>query len=619
MKFGALASGVQACVLVALCASCHWIARYDSADVDTSWCSAEGWCLAYPNPTHYQALNAIWRSPSGKVFAVGAAGTVLQSDGQRWRRRDTSISVELYGIWGRDDDDIYAVGQSGALLHYDGTSWQPVSLGIEAKYAFRAIRGTPDGQLFIVGDQATVIHFDGSTWRKLELPPDLLLGSSSSVRFSALWASETGEMFIAGDRGLIVAYRGGAWRVLAAGGASLRAIWGRQDEIFAAGDWGTLLHCADGRCSALDTGVSDALMAITPAAEGPDLLVVGRYGAALRYDGTSCVRETNDFSGYELRGVTASAPPLAVGTAGYVLERKGDRWIRVHGGLEQIAQLWALDQQNIYALAHSNDILSSMQVLHFDGKRWQVMLELQPRANLFFARLNSVWASAADDVFVVGLFGIIEHYDGQRWSSMATDLQTMLFFVWGTGPQDVYAVGQSSQNVGTILRFDGNRWSRMQTPADMPPLKGIWGTSDRLFAVGRHGVIVELDRKDAGDGWQWAARGGPDLAAVWGSSAENVYAVGQSGTVLRYDGTVWQSEFSGATGNLEAVWGTGAADIYVVGQRDSRHFDGQTWSDVNVGFSLRKLTGASDPDGGVTLYGVVSAGYNDSAGVVVSP
>jgi len=52
---------------------------------------------------------------------------------------------------------------------------------------------------------------------------------------------------------------------------------------------------------------------------------------------------------------------------------------------------------------------------------------------------------------------------------------------------------------------------------------------------------------------------------VWGSGLTDVYAVGNAGTVLHFDGTTWKAMDSGAQTALVRVWGAGPSDVYVVG------------------------------------------------------
>ncbi len=47
-----------------------------------------------------------------------------------------------------------------------------------------------------------------------------------------------------------------------------------------------------------------------------------------------------------------------------------------------------------------------------------------------------------------------------------------------------------------------------------------------------------------------------NLNGIWGNAADNIYAVGDRGTILHYDGSVWSSKNSGTGKTLRAIWGT---------------------------------------------------------------
>ncbi len=54
------------------------------------------------------------------------------------------------------------------------------------------------------------------------------------------------------------------------------------------------------------------------------------------------------------------------------------------------------------------------------------------------------------------------------------------------------------------------------------------------------------------------------IEAIWGSGAENIYAVGLTGALLHStgDGT-WTTQSAGTSANLTGVWGSGPTDVYV--------------------------------------------------------
>jgi len=69
-----------------------------------------------------------------------------------------------------------------------------------------------------------------------------------------------------------------------------------------------------------------------------------------------------------------------------------------------------------------------------------------------------------------------------------------------------------------------------------------------------------------------------DLNDVWMHSPTLAYVVGDTGTVLQYDGTSWQPLDLGTTNNLLAVWGTGPNDVFIAGIGIVLRYDGVQWA-----------------------------------------
>jgi len=88
-----------------------------------------------------------------------------------------------------------------------------------------------------------------------------------------------------------------------------------------------------------------------------------------------------------------------------------------------------------------------------------------------------------------------------------------------------------------------------------------------------------------------------NLYGIWGSSSDNVYAVGGGGTVVKRNGSTWSAETSGTNNNLYGVWGSSSTDIFAVGVSGTIiHYDGKAWSTQTSGASanhLRAVWGAS--------------------------
>ena len=99
-------------------------------------------------------------------------------------------------------------------------------------------------------------------------------------------------------------------------------------------------------------------------------------------------------------------------------------------------------------------------------------------------------------------------------------------------------------------------------------LEGVWGTdANNVWAVGEAGTILKWD----GSEWHVQSTGTEaTLYAVRGTDANNVWAVGSWGTILKWDGSAWRGQSSGTTNELYAIWGTDANNVWAVGSWDDR-------------------------------------------------
>lgn len=86
------------------------------------------------------------------------------------------------------------------------------------------------------------------------------------------------------------------------------------------------------------------------------------------------------------------------------------------------------------------------------------------------------------------------------------------------------------------------------------------------------------------DGWCWQSPvlQGNRIAAVWAASEKDVWAVGETGTLLHYDGDAW-IRFAPPAGkevSLYGIWGSASDDIWVFGENKTLlHWNGKTWKE----------------------------------------
>lgn len=200
----------------------------------------------------------------------------------------------------------------------------------------------------------------------------------------------------------------------------------------------------------------------------------------------------------------------------------------------------------------------------------------------------SVWGSTPDDVWAAGGSvdrGIVLHSDGEGWTEVDTGATSMLWWVYGFAPDDVYAVGER----GLILHFDGASWQRAESGTDLA-LYGVWGASGGdVWIVGgdptQAGSAVLL----RGQGTSFSPVALPDelrpsvFFKAYGYSESDIILVGTGGTVLRGDGVSWQRDPIPTREPIFSLWGRGRDDLYAVGGWASGtvlHFGGEGWTEV---------------------------------------
>jgi PKD repeat protein len=124
------------------------------------------------------------------------------------------------------------------------------------------------------------------------------------------------------------------------------------------------------------------------------------------------------------------------------------------------------------------------------------------------------------------------------------------------------------------------RWTPMPKVVN-GQLMGVWGrSSTEVYAVGFSGTVLRYD----GVAWRFMQGGsGANLWDIWGPATADgqpttAFAVGAAGTIMRYDGSRWLNMSSGSGAELTSVWGTSSNNVYAVGGSGTiLRYDGSSW------------------------------------------
>ncbi|AKV00309.1 hypothetical protein AKJ09_06972 [Labilithrix luteola] len=264
----------------------------------------------------------------------------------------TALTVGyVSSIQGRSTSDVWAAGSLGLMMHWDGHGWTdirstkppsdlltPSSVFLTPDAAW-GIAGTrimrrgldPDSihtfELFdpyhaptsvvVLGNGHgyigcsegpyappgaggvlyDVFDFDNAAFRPL--PPPVLAANQQPVAMNirALFAAPESAMWAVGERGLIARYSlAGADAgptqgeiVPLANQNDLFAGWGAGDELWAAGEKGTLIHVDGTSTTAMTSSTTATLNAIFGLSKS-DIWAAGDNGVLLHFDGTSWSR-----------------------------------------------------------------------------------------------------------------------------------------------------------------------------------------------------------------------------------------------------------------------------------------------------------------------------------------
>lgn len=183
------------------------------------------------------------------------------------------------------------------------------------------------------------------------------------------------------------------------------------------------------------------------------------------------------------------------------------------------------------------------------------------------ATLNSVSMLSNAEGWAVGnvkgsAFSLL-HWNGSSWSvtTSPTACSTQnLMGVSSVSSQEAWAVGVNYASNGgcggggtrryTVMKWNGTSWSLL-TPTTIPADNNNNANLNAVHVIGTSG----------------------------NSTGNLGFAVGNSGTILKYNGTTWTADVSGTTQNLFGVYVVSVNEAWAVGAAGViRKWNGSTWS-----------------------------------------
>ena len=216
------------------------------------------------------------------------------------------------------------------------------------------------------------------------------------------------------------------------------------------------------------------------------------------------------------------------------------------------------------------------------------------------------------------------------WSTSCAGLDDFVLSVWGPGPDDVFFVGGNGvAGRALLLHYNGPTWTRTTGVSDQV-LWWVFGTTATdVWAVGENGEALHFD----GGLWERERTySSATLYGVWGAAPDALWAVGGSvdplgpkDVFLYWDGASWIPSAPDAPSgeSIFKVWGTSASDVWAVGTGGVIfHYTGGLWTRATspTTDTLIALWGAAPDD--IWAVGGIDAGtllhYDGSAWTVAA-
>ena len=177
---------------------------------------------------------------------------------------------------------------------------------------------------------------------------------------------------------------------------------------------------------------------------------------------------------------------------------------------------------------------------------------------------QNVWGSGPDDIYVVGQAGKLVHSVGDgKWTTQSTGTTSHLTGIWAASATDIYV----SVKANVILHSAGDGTWQHQDYTSGTVFEDIWGSGPTdIYAVGA-GVV----HGTGGGKWGTPAQdpGTGSEFAIWGSSATDLYVARDGAgdqTISHSTGDgMWKTQTTPAGPKMQVIWGADAAHIYAAG------------------------------------------------------
>ena len=238
-----------------------------------------------------------------------------------------------------------------------------------------------------------------------------------------------------------------------------------------------------------------------------------------------------------------------------------------------------------------NDIwLADGGVEHWNGVSSQMTTSFD-RISLIggtenFQSVNDLWGSSSNNIYGVGFYGMITHYDGNSWTKIQSGTPVQINDIWGsqnphTGQWEVLAVAADDVNK-KLLRIQGTTVSTIPDSGLTASLYGVWFVPEEKYYI----VGAGIGYKSLLDNSPWSVYPSGAVTSymsggVRGNGTNDVFVAGSFFEIVHYNGSSWHNYedvipyTDGAVGRMAVkgnlmvtVGSSGQNAVAIIGKRE---------------------------------------------------
>lgn len=404
----------------------------------------------------------------------------------------------------------------------------------------------------IIIDQGTELSGNISTYIKNRSGWTWYNPLPQGASLNAVWGSGPENIWAGGQGGLLMYWNGKRWfPYWSPAGEDITSITGfGTSSAWATDKIGNILR-SNGTCPTPDTcwtieKRTSPLTAIA-AVSDKDVWATGQSGEILHSDGStwstwpqtglSCA------TGWTPRAIWADANAvIIVGNAGKIARITSTAATCISTASSpptgNLVSIWGNGKDRDWVLSDKGEIYE----LRIDK-----VMKVQGPLN---GQWTSIFGVSDNEVYAVGvqvtklpsgdnlLDPYINKWNGVTWSSSSWNIGYPVKSLWGDGSNGIWGVG----DFGQMVTYDGRRWSQF-----------TYGLIEPAYVTPTGLIEVRLQ-------------------SVWGSGSDNMWFVGDLGTIFHWNGSSLTKPLQPEvpTVRLRSVHGSDRDNVWVVGHPDSR-------------------------------------------------